>query len=98
MNNQLDNSINVANTSGAEVGSMKETLAQYEPLFPRFGGVLSGTVISATHNSILVDLGTLGAGIVSPSEFYDNPGLLKTLAPGETIPVILLDVEDENGY
>ena len=98
MTNQLDNSINVANTSGAEVVSMKEILAQYEPLFPRLGEVLSGTVISATHNSILVDLGTLGTGIIYPSEFYDNPGLLKTLAPSETIPVILLDVEDENGY
>lgn len=78
--------------------SMKDLLARSEFDLPKIGQALSGEIISISKNSVLVDLGTLGTGIVYPGEFYDNPNLQKSLKPGQVISGILLDLENEEGY
>ncbi len=78
--------------------SMKEILAQYETVLPKKGDVLAGEVISISKGGILVDLGLLGTGIIYPSEFYDNPTLHKSLKKDEQISVILLELENDEGY
>lgn len=81
-----------------ELNSMKEILSRYELDFPKKDDVLTGEIISISKNNILVNLGTLGTGIIYPSEFYDNPNLLKTLKKGDQISVILLEIENDDGY
>src|SRR3989338_2934658 len=78
--------------------SMKEILAQYETSLPKQGDVLAGEVISVSKKGDLVDLGLLGTGIIYPSEFYDNPTLQKSLKKGDGISVILLELENDEGY
>ena len=78
--------------------SMKDLLAKSEFDLPKVGQVLTGDIISISKNSVLVDLGALGTGIVYPGEFYDNPNLQKTLNAGQQISAILLDLENEEGY
>lgn len=82
----------------SELGSMKDILAQYELDLPKQGDVLDGEIISVGKSQILVNLGTLGTGIIYPSEFYDNPNLVKNLKKGDIIAVILLEVENDDGY
>lgn len=77
---------------------MKDILAQYELGLPKKGEVLMGDVISISKSNILVNLGTLGTGIIYPSEFYDNPNLIKNLKKGDSISVVLLEVENDDGY
>src|SRR3989338_7165690 len=77
---------------------MKEILAQYETSLPKQGDVLAGEVISVSKKGVLVDLGLLGTGIIYPSEFYDNPTLQKSLKKGDGISVILLELENDEGY
>lgn len=78
--------------------SMKEILAQYETGLPKKGDALAGEVISLSKSRILVDLGLLGTGIIYPSEFYDNTTLHKSLKKGDPISVILLELENDEGY
>ncbi len=81
-----------------DTNSMKEILAQYETTLPKMGDVLAGEVISVSKSGILVDLGLLGTGIIYPSEFYDNTALHKSLKKGDKISVILLELENDEGY
>ncbi len=77
---------------------MKDLLAKSEFDLPKVGQVLTGNIISISKNSVLVDLGALGTGIVYPGEFYDNPNLQKALKAGQDVSAILLDLENEEGY
>lgn len=77
---------------------MKDILAQYELDLPKQGDVLDGEIISVSKSNMLVNLGTLGTGIIYPSEFYDNPNLVKGLRKGDHISVILMEVENDDGY
>jgi small subunit ribosomal protein S1 len=65
---------------------------------PKVGQVLTGEIIGISKNSVLIDLGALGTGIVYPGEFYDNPNLQKALKTGQEVSAILLDLENEEGY
>lgn len=78
--------------------SMKDLLAKSEFDLPKVGQVLTGEIISISKNSVLVDLGALGTGIVYPGEFYDNPNLQKALKAGQEVSAVLLDLENEEGY
>ena len=77
---------------------MKDLLAKSEFDLPKVGQVLAGDIISISKNSVLVDLGALGTGIVYPGEFYDNPNLQKALKAGQEVSAILLDLENDEGY
>ena len=77
--------------------SMKDLLAQTVIELPKAGAVVEGDVLSVSKNAVMVDLGSLGTGIVYPGEFYDNSTLQKTLAPGQHISAVFLAIEDEGG-
>ena len=77
---------------------MKDLLAKSEFDLPKVGQVLTGEIISTSKNSVLIDLGALGTGIVYPGEFYDNPNLQKALKTGQQAPAVLLDLENDEGY
>lgn len=78
--------------------SMKDLLAKSGFDLPKIGQVVSGEIISVSKNAVMVDLGSLGTGIVYPGEFYDRPDMQKALKPGQQISGILLDIENEDGF
>ncbi|OGN04807.1 MAG: hypothetical protein A2831_01995 [Candidatus Yanofskybacteria bacterium RIFCSPHIGHO2_01_FULL_44_17] len=77
---------------------MKDLLAKFSFDLPKAGEVITGEIISVSKNAVMVDLGSLGTGIVYPGEFYDNPSVQKTLKPGQAISAILLDIENDDGF
>lgn len=82
-----------------DIRTMKDILGSVELDLPKIGQIIEGEVISVSKNSVLVDMGVLGTGIVYPGEFYDNPDTQKSLHTGQKVHTILLDIENEdNGY
>ncbi|MGD0976775.1 MAG: S1 RNA-binding domain-containing protein [Minisyncoccia bacterium] len=78
--------------------SMKDLMAKTEFELPKPGSVIEGKILSVSKNSVLIDLGALGTGMVYPGEFYDNTDLQKSLKADQRVSTILLDIEDENGH
>ena len=78
--------------------SMKDLLAKSGFDLPKIGQVVTGEIISIGKNAVMVDMGSLGTGIIYPGEFYDRPDMQKALKPGQQISAILLDIENEDGY
>lgn len=77
--------------------TMKDLLAKTEIDMPKAGSIVQGEVITVGKNAVMVDLGSLGTGIVYPGEFYDNTTLQKALKAGQTVSAVFLSIEDEDG-
>ncbi len=65
---------------------------------PKKGEILEGTVVSIERNSLFLDLGARGIGIIYGAEFYKAKEILKDLKPGDKISAKLTNLENENGY
>ena len=65
---------------------------------PKPGNILSGQIISISKGSVVLDLGSIGIGIVYPGEFYDNPDRMKGLKTGDKISAMLIELENDEGY
>ena len=61
------------------------------------GDVLEGKVIEVFSNYILLDLGSLGTGIVLGKEVKDGLGSNK-IKKGDKVSATLVDLENEDGY
>lgn len=83
------------NTNGF---SMKDLLAKVGFDLPKVGEILTGEIISISKNTVIIDLGSFGTGIVYPGEFYDNTEAQKSLKPGQQVSAVLMDIENEDGY
>ena len=78
--------------------SPMEALLEENPIkIPQIGDVLEGTVIDITSNSLLLDLGALGTGIVLGKEIKDGLALNK-VKKGDKVGATLIDLENEDGY
>lgn len=77
---------------------MKDLLTKEEFQLPRPGEILTGRVISVSKSNVMIDLGAVGIGIVYPGQFYDNPDRVRALKPGEEVPAVLVELENEDGY
>lgn len=82
---------------GAGTSPMDALLEKYPLEIPQVGEVLEGTVIDATSNSLLLDLGSLGTGIVLGKEIKDGLSGEK-LKKGDSVTATLIDLENEDGY
>ena len=82
----------------SNIKSMKELLAKEEFYLPKPGTILQGQIISASKSNMIIDLGPAGIGMVYPGEFYDNPERMRVLKPGDTVSVMLIELENEDGY
>ena len=80
------------------IKSMKDLLSREEFFLPKPGNILSGQIISVSKDSVLVDLGPIGIGIVYPGEFYDNTDRMKTFKSGDKISAMLIELENDDGY
>lgn len=90
--------INETSTNISNAISMKDLLGTVEFNLPKIGDILEGEIINVSKNSILIDLGTLGTGIVYPGEFYDNTSAQRELKQGQKVVAILTDIENDEGY
>lgn len=64
---------------------------------PQIGDVIEGTVIDITSNSLLLDLGSIGTGVVMGKEIKD--GLVsEKIKKGDKVSATLIDLENEDGY
>ena len=74
------------------------TLLEENPIkIPQVGDVLEGRVIDITSNSLLLDLGCFGTGIVLGKEIKDGLAIGK-VKQGDTVSATLTDIENEDGY
>lgn len=76
---------------------MKELLGKFNFSLPKKGSVLDGEIVNISLLSILIDLGSFGAGIVYPREFYDDPEKQRNLELEQKVKVVLLNLENEEG-
>ncbi len=81
----------------AELSPMEALLEANPVKIPQAGDVLEGTVIDITSNSLLLDLGCLGTGIVLGKEIKDGLAIGK-VKQGDIVSATLIDIENEDGY
>ena len=84
-------------TKNGEVSPMEALLEKNPVKIPQIGDVLEGTIIDMTSNSLLLDLGALGTGIVLGKEIKDGLALNK-VKKGDKVGATLVDFENEDGY
>lgn len=78
--------------------SIMAALLEENPVkIPEVGDVLEGVVIDITSNSLLLDLGSLGTGIVLGKEIKDGLAVGK-IKKGDKVGATLIDIENEDGY
>lgn len=85
-------------TPVTQIKTMKDLLAREGFDLPKAGQILSGEVISVSKANIILDLGSMGIGIVYPGHFYDNPERTKALKKGDRVSAMLLELENDDGY
>jgi small subunit ribosomal protein S1 len=76
---------------------MEALLEQHPVKVPEIGEVLEGTVIDITSNSLLLDLGSLGTGMVLGKEIKDGLAVGK-IKKGDHVSATLIDLENDEGY
>lgn len=77
---------------------MKELLTREEFTLPKVGQILQGKIIGISKSNVLIDLGSVGIGIVYPGEFYDSSDQMKLLKQNATVSTMLVELENDNGY
>lgn len=65
---------------------------------PQVGDVVKGTVLEIAPNSLYVDLGASGVGIVFGRELLDAADTFRTAKVGDEIEATVLDAENDQGY
>ncbi len=77
---------------------MSKLLAKHPITIPRVGDVMEGIVVSISSNSVLIDLGQLGTGIVIGKEIRDGLNAANKLKKGDVVSATLMDLENEDGH
>jgi len=65
---------------------------------PRAGDIVEGKIIARETNSLFLDLGIAGIGIIYGREFNEAKDVLKDLKIGDKVIAKITDLENENGY
>lgn len=85
-------------TEKEEVSSPMGVLLEENPIkIPQVGDVIEGRVIDITSNSLLLDLGCFGTGVVLGKEIKDGLAIGK-VKQGDVVSATLTDIENEDGY
>lgn len=91
--NNNDEKNDIVNSS-----AMGAILAQNPIVIPQVGDVLDGIVIDISSNSLLLDLGPLGTGVVIGKEIKDGLKATNKLKKGDLLHATLVNLENEDGY
>ncbi|MFC1700708.1 30S ribosomal protein S1 [Patescibacteria group bacterium] len=65
---------------------------------PQAGEMIEGKIIKKSNNSVIIDLGPIGTGVIYGGELKEIKGVFKSLKVGQTISGIITDPENEDGY
>jgi len=77
---------------------MNRMIASLSETVPEPGDVVEGTVIAKESSMLLLDLGSLGVGVVYGTEMRDGMGIVSGLSLGDPIKAMLVDLENDDGY
>lgn len=87
--------------SNFEEGSMKDLMDSLAGSMKRIhsGDVVKGIVISASNDSVFVNIGYMADGVISREEFSHDPmvNLKEEVKPGDELFVYILEVNDGEG-
>ncbi len=88
---------------GEEVEEDFIPASEYEKLLDAYnsniteGEVVAGKVLKVSDSEVVVDVGYKSEGMININEFRDENGEI-SIAPGDTVDVLLEKAEDKNGY
>lgn len=68
-----------------------------EIVVPNIGDDMTGTVLEANKNQVLLDLGPFGIGAIRGRELWESLDSYSELNPGDEVTATVLDTENENG-
>lgn len=68
------------------------------PKTPKLGEIISGHVLEVGRDTVFLDLGAAGTGVLLGREIKENRNLIKSLKPGDEVSAMVLDTENENGF
>ena len=90
---EVDSSKKEAKMSFAELLESEK----YAPKPLNRGQVVEGTVISNQRGGIMVDIGGKSEGLIIGRELETEDRMAKTLAPGDSVLVYVIQAENDNG-
>jgi len=73
-------------------------LISKSPTPPKENQIIRGTVIEIGKNTVFVDLGPFGTGVILGREIRENQQTIKHLKPGDELFAMVLELENENGF
>ena len=76
---------------------MTGLLAQ-SPKTPKLGEIITGQLLEVGRDTVFIDLGAAGTGVLLGREIKENRNLIKSLKPGDDISAMVLEEENENGF
>lgn len=73
-------------------------LLNQAPKLPKAGEIVSGQILEIGKNTLFVDLGALGTGVLLGREIKENRDMVKALQIGQEISAMVLEPENEKGF
>ncbi|MFH1048624.1 MAG: S1 RNA-binding domain-containing protein [Patescibacteria group bacterium] len=93
---------NKTDEKDSEKGSalMKQLLADEKNKIkiPQAGDLIEGAVIDIGKQTLFMDLGPIGTGVIYGRELQDGFGTLKSLKTGDKLKATVIDPENDEGY
>ena len=77
---------------------MGKLMAESDIEILKVGDVVDGTVVDISSNSILLDLGPMGTGMVIGKEIKDGLNAGIKLKKGDKVNATIMDLENDEGY
>lgn len=65
---------------------------------PKIGELVKGKIVMVDKNSLFLDLGAKGIGIIYGLEFYKARSALKSPKIGQAVPAKIIGLENKDGY
>lgn len=77
---------------------LMNSLLNQSPKTPKVGEIADGKILEIGRNTIFVDLGIAGTGILLGREIKANRNLIKSLHVGDEISAMVLEQENDDGF
>ena len=65
---------------------------------PKIGEIVEGKIVALEANTLFLDLGPQGIGIIYGKAFYEAKDILKNLKVGDKVSAKITSLENEDGY
>lgn len=73
-------------------------LLSNSPVLPKANQIVKGNVIEIGKNTVFVDLGSIGTGVILGREIKENQQTIKKLKSGDEIFAMVLEPENDDGF